>query len=209
MADRAGVVSKQQTLSARAERLTEAQRQCLRLAYRHMTSKEIAPLLGLSPHSVDAHIRMAMKVLGVDSRREAALVLNEIESAQPAPRRPPVVRYDSVGVSPQAQVAEEQGPAVAYRGDMFRMEASLKRRRNFSFIETSVEQSGSIVAGLHIKEQEGGAVRSSWINPAEYSARKRLLITLLISLLSAMAFATIVSGIAAVSFLFSGAVSPS
>ena len=47
----------------RLARLTEQQRLCLRYVYAHMTSKEIAPLLGIEPNSVDQHIKAAMRVL--------------------------------------------------------------------------------------------------------------------------------------------------
>ena len=63
----------------RIARLTEQQRVCLRLVYAHMTSKEIAPLLGIEPGSVDQHIKAAMRVLGVGDRRAAARMLAEHE----------------------------------------------------------------------------------------------------------------------------------
>jgi DNA-binding CsgD family transcriptional regulator len=65
----------------RIARLTEQQRTCLRFVYAHMTSKEIAPLLGIEPGSVDQHIKAAMRVLGVGDRRAAARILAEHEAA--------------------------------------------------------------------------------------------------------------------------------
>jgi DNA-binding CsgD family transcriptional regulator len=65
----------------RIARLTEQQRTCLRFVYRHMTSKEIAPLMGIEPGSVDQHIKAAMRMLGVGDRRSAARLLAEHESA--------------------------------------------------------------------------------------------------------------------------------
>jgi hypothetical protein len=50
----------------------------------HLTSKEIAPLLGIEPGSVDQHIKAAMKVLGVTDRRTAARMLHSFESEDPA-----------------------------------------------------------------------------------------------------------------------------
>lgn len=67
--------------SERLARLTEQQRICLRLVFAHMTSKEIAPHLGIEPGSVDQHIKAAMRVLGVGDRRTAARVLAEQEGA--------------------------------------------------------------------------------------------------------------------------------
>lgn len=63
------------------DRLTEQQRACLRMVYQHMTSKEIAPRLGIEPGSVDQHIKAAMRTLGVGERRAAARMLAEHEAA--------------------------------------------------------------------------------------------------------------------------------
>lgn len=65
-------------------RLTEQQRVCLRHVYQHMTSKEIAPLLGIAPNSVDQHIKMAMRILDVGDRRAAARMLARHEGAPQA-----------------------------------------------------------------------------------------------------------------------------
>lgn len=65
----------------RLERLTEQQRLCLRLVFAHMTSKEIAPHLGIEPGSVDQHIKTAMRTLGVADRRTAAKLLAEYEAS--------------------------------------------------------------------------------------------------------------------------------
>lgn len=76
----------------RLDRLTEQQRACLRFVYSHLTSKEIAPLLGIEPGSVDQHIKAAMRVLGVGDRRTAARLLAEHERlhrAQPLVYQPP------------------------------------------------------------------------------------------------------------------------
>lgn len=62
-------------------RLTEQQRACLRHVYAHRTSKEIAPILGIEPGSVDQHIKAAMRILDVGDRRTAARVLAEYEAA--------------------------------------------------------------------------------------------------------------------------------
>lgn len=61
-------------LEARVARLTPGQRACLDLVDDHATSKEIALVLGISRHTVDARLRQAMQVLGVTSRREAAII---------------------------------------------------------------------------------------------------------------------------------------
>ena len=65
--------------ATKVERLTEQQRACLRFVYVGMTSKEIAPRLGIEPGSVDQHIKGAMRILGVGDRRTAARLLAEHE----------------------------------------------------------------------------------------------------------------------------------
>jgi DNA-binding CsgD family transcriptional regulator len=69
----------------RIARLTEQQRTCLRFVYAHMTSKEIAPLMGIEPGSVDQHIKAAMRTLGVGDRRTAARILAEEEGRHDGP----------------------------------------------------------------------------------------------------------------------------
>lgn len=53
-------------------KLSDAQRECLRLANRHLTSKEIAIRLGISRHTVNQRIERACKTLGVPTRKEGA-----------------------------------------------------------------------------------------------------------------------------------------
>ena len=57
--------------------LTDGQRDCLRLVYRHMTSKDIARTLGVSPHTVDMRLRTAMKVFEVDTLNISPWALRE------------------------------------------------------------------------------------------------------------------------------------
>ena len=79
--------------SKRIARLTEQQRACLRHVYAHLTSKEIAPIMGIEPGSVDQHIKAAMKTLGVGDRRTAARLFAEYEAEYEGREDPPVVAY--------------------------------------------------------------------------------------------------------------------
>lgn len=56
-------------------RLSERQKQCLRLFYANLSAKEIGLELGLSPHTVNEHLRDARKLLGVARSMEAARIL--------------------------------------------------------------------------------------------------------------------------------------
>lgn len=122
-------------LAARVARLTPGQRACLDLVDDHATSKEIARELGISRHTVDARLRGAIQVLGVTSRREAAIIYRaamQAETYQPfayqSPRvvpagpaddsvkhgyRPSLPSPDAAPVVSQAAVPGVAGPAPA------------------------------------------------------------------------------------------------
>ncbi|ENZ80757.1 hypothetical protein OR37_03337 [Caulobacter vibrioides OR37] len=67
------------------DRLTERERECLRLVDRHMSSKEIARELGLSKHTVDWHLDKARRRLGAADRYDAARRLFDRGSRDAAP----------------------------------------------------------------------------------------------------------------------------
>ena len=67
----------------RVKLLTEGERECLRLVYQHMTSKDIARQLGVSHHAVDMRLRQAIRKLEVVSRIDAARVLIADEGIYP------------------------------------------------------------------------------------------------------------------------------
>jgi DNA-binding CsgD family transcriptional regulator len=60
--------------------LTEKQREVLDLLIEHKTSKEIARLLGISPHTVDQRISFAREKLGAGSRSEVAMAYRRLVS---------------------------------------------------------------------------------------------------------------------------------
>ena len=59
-------------LTARVAKLSPGQLDCLRLVDQHLSSKEIAAELKISPHTVDQRIRQALGILGVERRTQAA-----------------------------------------------------------------------------------------------------------------------------------------
>jgi DNA-binding CsgD family transcriptional regulator len=79
----------------RIERLTEKQRECLRLVFMHRSSKEIARELQIGVDAVDQRIKTAMRTLDVESRTDAAVLLAQSEGLGPYQRlvyqRPDVV----------------------------------------------------------------------------------------------------------------------
>lgn len=80
MGQRAGLKTASQvtaTYPRIAEGLTRGQLDALLLVGQHLTSNEIASVLGISRHTVDQRIRMAMRSLGVKGRRHAARIVVE------------------------------------------------------------------------------------------------------------------------------------
>ena len=74
------VMTTQQNVNPGLASLTDGQRDCLRYVYSHMTSKDTARILQVSPHTVDMRLRTAMKALAVGSRIEAARLLVQAEA---------------------------------------------------------------------------------------------------------------------------------
>lgn len=87
--------------------LTEQQKACLRLVGRGMTSKEIAPLLHVSPMTVDTYLKVAIARIGVPTRRDAARRLEQWELSQDLGSQPP--RIVAAGFSDEHGSSIEQG----------------------------------------------------------------------------------------------------
>jgi DNA-binding CsgD family transcriptional regulator len=93
-------------MNDRVARLTDGQRDCLRLVLRHMTSKDIARTLDISPHTVDMRLRTAMRTLDVASRIDAARALDLSET-----RYQPLIyqRPELVGAAAAGEVGAPVG----------------------------------------------------------------------------------------------------
>ena len=100
-------------LDGRIGKLTEKEREALRFVRRHLTSKEIAPLLGIQPDAVDARLKSATRKLGLHDRGKAAMLLAEHEGEAPYQRQvyqsPEVVSGTGRDIfgGPVANVAKE------------------------------------------------------------------------------------------------------
>lgn len=94
----------------RLKLLTEGERECLRLVYQHMTSKDIARQLGVSHHAVDMRLRQAIRKLEVVSRIDAAraLIADEGISATES------TAADYQSLIYQAPELEENAPPVTF-----------------------------------------------------------------------------------------------
>src|SRR5690348_5220425 len=71
-------------MAERVAKLSRGQLDCLSLVDQHLSSKEIAAELNISPHTVDQRIRFALQVLGVERRSQAARIVGR--HCEPYPR---------------------------------------------------------------------------------------------------------------------------
>jgi DNA-binding CsgD family transcriptional regulator len=98
----------------RVARLTEGQRECLRMVYRHMETKEIARILGISPDGVAQRIKTAMRILGVQRRRDAALILATAEGTASYPPQVHPSRGIAMAPDPRTFAASTEGERQQY-----------------------------------------------------------------------------------------------
>ena len=101
---------------ARIARLSPGQLDCLRLVNEHLSSKEIAAELHISPHTVDQRIRGALHILGVERRSQAARLVAHYPPQDAAPHstphqrlihQPPYVEPDPISPQPMATVSNQ------------------------------------------------------------------------------------------------------
>ena len=93
-------------MAQRVARLTPGQLDCVRLVNEHLSSKEIAARLGISSHTVDQRIRVAIHTLGVERRSQAArLVAKYSGEYQRLIHQPPYIEAQGA--------AADQGGAVS------------------------------------------------------------------------------------------------
>ncbi|MEO6214561.1 MAG: helix-turn-helix transcriptional regulator, partial [Sphingomonas sp.] len=64
---------------AAIQRLTIAERDCLKRCLNHQTAKQMALDLGISPHAVEKRLKMARARLGLSSSLEAAKLVESLE----------------------------------------------------------------------------------------------------------------------------------
>ena len=93
---------------ARVARLSAGQLDCLRLVNEHLSSKEIAAELDISPHTVDQRIRQALHILGVERRTQAArLVARYSGPYQRLIHQSPHIERPSPSGHPEAAVSHQ------------------------------------------------------------------------------------------------------
>lgn len=109
------------------DRLSQRQVECLKLSA-FMSDKEIGRKLGLSPHTVENHIREAKRKLGVTSRKKALELLTDAPSDGFEGMADPLQAGRAQGVS-EASVAFEHDRGVRPPDTPFGVYSGLGRWR--------------------------------------------------------------------------------
>jgi len=170
----------------RVDKLTEGQREVLRRVNRHMETKEIARALGISPDGVNQRIKAAMRMLGVNKRRDAALILAEVEGQdmyQPLvyPPRDIARSSDSATFAPSTENGRETEP----------VSSGAMREEQAAFRAVPQPRSGRFRLPLPVR---GG-------RPGDLNALQRLGWIFGMMLLIAFAFGVFLAGMEALSRL--------
>lgn len=98
--------------------LTGKQRQVLDLLIEHKTSKEIARILDISPHTVDQRIQFARDKLGAHSRSETAVIYRRLVETYGQ------LTYENSGIAePDVDLHGHDGPQVSDNGTLQRTRA--------------------------------------------------------------------------------------
>src|SRR4051812_30186009 len=95
-------------MAERVARLTAGQLDCLRLVDQHLSSKEIAVELNISPHTVDQRIRQSLGILGVERRTQAARIVAQYKGPyQRLIHQSPHIPADAQTGHPEAAVGHQ------------------------------------------------------------------------------------------------------
>lgn len=186
--------------TARLAKLSEGQKECLRRVYRHMSSKDIARELGISPHTVDARLRAAIHSLGVASRTDAALLLAAHEAG--APYQSPA--YQSPHVAAPAASAmldpvNDTGDTRDEERAFYRL-ADTEGHRPRRVAEAVAAFDRTAPAAWPSDGRRSSPVRA-WGGRNDLSIGARVGVTLAIAIGSALAFGAVLSGLAALARL--------
>jgi DNA-binding CsgD family transcriptional regulator len=88
--------------------LSAGQLDCLRLVDQHLSSKEIATELEISPHTVDQRIRGALHILGVERRSQAARIVAQYSGPyQRLIHQTPHIELRGINGQPEAAVSHQ------------------------------------------------------------------------------------------------------
>jgi len=101
-----GGFSGEDEMAQRVARLSAGQLDCLLLVDQHLSSKEIATELHISPHTVDQRIRQALAILGVERRTQAARIVAQVNGPyQRLIHQSPYIPVEAQSGQPKAAVS--------------------------------------------------------------------------------------------------------
>jgi DNA-binding CsgD family transcriptional regulator len=106
-ADGSGDPADHSLIEQRIGRLSSGQLDCLRLVDQHLSSKEIACKLKISPHTVDQRIRQSLQILRVERRAQAARMVAR-HAAGPYQRlihQPPYIEANTQSSEPDEAIS--------------------------------------------------------------------------------------------------------
>lgn len=167
------------------EKLTEPQKQCLRLVADLLSSKEIARILDISHHTVDQRLKRAQFILGVSGRAEAARVFMSHEAQI---RQDDLAGYDALvhqsSDVPNYRYARNAEASVdEWSPSTDSVETELREEQPFFFekVEDSPEQSALFSALFETRREN------------QLSTGARLAVMLAIVIFGLVAFALLVN----------------
>lgn len=124
-------------------RLNERQKACLRLYYQGLEAKEIAREFGISPNTVNQHLRDARRILGVSRSVQAARMLTEAEG------------HNRLGNDPRRIAAANRADQIKGVGSPETLGASARKYR---YRLTTLQRLGLIVAIAFLAVAFAGAL---------------------------------------------------
>ena len=155
-----GQSEEERNTAERVARLSAGQLDCLRLVNEHLSSKEIAGELGISPHTVDQRIRGALQILGVERRAQAARIV--AQHSQPYQRlihQPPYIEAAPAPTDQGAAVSNQirhAGRAGEIRGD-----AGFKTEQRSELFRSSLQL--PFATRSHPRNEMSVGLRLVWI----------------------------------------------
>jgi DNA-binding CsgD family transcriptional regulator len=94
------------TIQERVRSLSQREKDCLRGVQAGLNSKEIGIRENLSEHTVNSHVKSALRKLGLQDRREAARALHEHDPlSRPTPPTPSAVEQSLLAELTPAEIA--------------------------------------------------------------------------------------------------------
>jgi DNA-binding CsgD family transcriptional regulator len=183
--------------SDRISKLTDAQRTCLRMVLMHLSSKDIARELGISPHTVDQRLRMAIQALGVANRFEAARMLARYEGQTAYQTAYQSAVYQSPHVAPEpvpatVDLSDSHGVRQGDNG----FQGSAVREEQLAFRAPAFAAGGGSGVFVNLPFPTPGRERN------DLSLLQRLSWIVSIAVASALAFGGLLAGLDALKRLF-------